>query len=360
MREIDPFSYYSSHASAIRGLGGPGLSPNPLYCLHTDYLDIRPGPAKFELQLQNVRASFGELILCVHALRPHTGENASLVAGTRVDVTTDQALDLRAVVAFSVLPKVQYALYGYFLNGSDIRADGLKVLLQEFDGDVEDYVEPPRSILAMVQQKREVRPANALIHVVAPRLVAPVSQDFTWIQLGELKASRLGETADDWAEALCLNALNAYGVKVPALEGVVVGPCSERFSKALVDNDFALREVAADPVPPANSGLFGDFMVWPQGLGILEDARARWEMVKGWFGRLKIGGMGVMTCRYRPGDIPTANASVPEVTQNEIGRWALRLIGEGYSVAPLAFSSREDLVLDAEGLARFAIIARRI
>ena len=48
------------------------------------------------------------------------------------------------------------------------------------------------------------------------------------------------------------------------------------------------------------------------------------------------------------------------MTQNEIGRWALQLIGEGFSVAPLAFSTPEDLVLDPLGFARFALIAQRI
>lgn len=363
MREVDPFAYYAQHASAIKGMGGSGLSPDPLYCLHTYYLDMRAGPARFELELHNVRASFGELVLCVHAQRPNSDENASLVAGTRIDVTSAQTRDLRATIAFFALRNVQYALYGYFQQGSDIRADDVKVILYESDGEVDDYIEPPRSILATVTDKRDVRPANALIHVVPPHLVAPVSQDFTRMQRGELKTARQGETADDWAEALTLNALKAFGVTVRALEGVVVGPCSSGFAKALADAGFAVLPVDADPVPPPNSGLFGDFMVWPQGVGKLDEAKQRWAAVKGWFGRLKIGGVGVITCRYRPGDVPNSSRSAlagAEITQNEIGRWALQLIGDGFSVAPLAFSATEDLVLDPDGLARFALIAKRI
>jgi hypothetical protein len=363
MREVDPFAYYAQHASAIQGMGGSGLSPNPLYCLHTYYLDMRAGPARFELELHNVRASFGELILCVHAQRRNSDENASLVAGTRIDVVSDQAKNLRATVAFFALRNVQYALYGYFQQGSDIRADNVKVILHESDGEVDDYIEPPRSILATNTDKREVRPANALIHVVPPHLIAPVSQDFTRMQRGELKAAGQGESADEWAEALILNALKAFGVTVRALEGVVVGPCTPKFIEALADAGFAVVPVDANPVPLPNSGLFGDFMVWPQGLGELDEAKQRWAAVKGWFGRLKIGGVGVITCRYRPGNIPNSSNSAlagTEITQNEIGRWALRLIGDGFSVAPLAFSATEDLVLDLEGLARFALIAKRI
>ncbi|KUR80715.1 hypothetical protein [Novosphingobium sp. FSW06-99] len=361
MREVDPFAYYAHHASAIGGFGGGELSPNPLYCLHTYYMDMQAGPAKFEVQMHNVRASFGELMLCVHAQRRDSDENASLVAGSRVDVVTDKPSDLHATIAFFALRNVQYALYGYFDQGSDMRADGVKVVLHESDGEAGDYIEPPRSILASQQMKREVRPANALIHVVPPRLTAPVSQDFTRIQQRELKASGHGESADEWAEALALNALKAFGVTVPALEGVVVGPCSQQFCTALTDARFSIVEVPAEPVPPPDFGLFGDFMVWPQGLGEIDDAAQRWETVKGWFARLKIGGLGMITCRYRPNEIPSAsNTAARNINQNEIGRWALRLIGDGYSVAPLAFSAADDLVLDADGLARFALIAKRI
>ena len=363
MREVDPFAYYPHHASVIEGMGGSGLSPNPLYCLHTWYLDMRAGPARFELDLENVRASYGELILCVHAQRANSDENASLVAGTRIDVTTDRAKDLHATVAFFALRNVRYALYGYFQQGSDIRSTGVRVILHESDGEVDDYIEPPRSILAAKPTERDVRPANALIHVLPPHLVSPVSQDFTRIQRSEIKASGQGDTADDWAEALAINALKAYGVTIRALEGVVVGPCSQRLFDALEHSGFAVVPVEADPVPPSTSGLFGDFMVWPQGLGTIDDSKQRWAAVKGWFGRLKIGGVGVITCRYRPGDIPNSSRSaIPgaEVTQNEIGRWALQLIGECFSVAPLAFSTPEDLVLDPLGFARFALIAQRI
>jgi len=363
MREVDPFAYYPHHASSIKGMGGSGLSPNPLYCLHTYYLDMRAGPARFELELDNVRASFGELVLCVHAQRPDSDENARLVAGTRINVVNDRAKDVRATVAFFALRNVQYALYGYFQEGSDIRADGVKVILHESDGEVDDYIEPPRSILATMPNKRDVRPANALLHILPPRLITPVSQDFTGIQRGELKTAGKGDTADEWAEELTLNALKAFGVTVRALEGVIVGPCSDRFAKALNESGFAVVPVEADPVPLPNSGLFGDFMVWPHGLSGLDEAKQRWAAVRGWFGRLKIGGVGVITCRYRPGDIPNSSRSAlagAEITQNEIGRWALQLIGDGFSVAPLAFSAPEDLVLDPNGLARFALIAKRI
>lgn len=364
MREIDPFPYYGTHASAISGFGGEHLSPDPRYCFHTHYIDVRPGPARYELRLDGVRASCGELALRVHAEKPDSVGNASLVAGARLELDVDGTQDLRVSVAFSAMHNVNYAFYGYFTEETDIKADGLSVLLHEFEGEVEDYVEPPRSFLALNMDPDEVRPANALIHVITPRLAMPVSQDCTWRQLEELKLDAgVPSGLDGWTEAVCLNALRSYGVIVPSLEGVLVGPCSDAFSRALDDAGFSVTAIEPDPLPPANSGLFADFMVWPEGLAAEPDAARRWSAVSAWFGRLKIGGVGIATCRYRPGATPSSSSQANEgddVTQNEIGRWALRLIGDGYSVAPLAFSPREDLAIDAEGLARFALIAKRV
>lgn len=364
MRELDPFAFWANHASAIGGLGGEALSPDPRYCFHTTYTDVRPGPARFDLTLRKARASRGELALRIHAFRPDTGENASLVAGARLVVAVDDPRDLQISVPFSALRHVKYAFYGYFIEDSDIHVEGMAVSLQEFDGDVADQPEPPRSLLALSRRDHDVRPANALIHVVTPHITAPVSQDCTRAQMAELAVQwGPGQTCDDWAEALCLNALRAYGVIVPALEGVVVGTCSPRFSAALALSGFVVEAVAAHPPPPDSSGLFGDFLVWPEGLWPEPDPAARWDVVRAWFGRLKIGGLGVMTCRYHPDPAKTSSSHAvegPLITRNEIGKWALRLIAEGYSVAPLAFSEPEDIYPEADGLVRFALVAQRL
>ena len=364
MRDIDPFAYYFNHSSAIPGLGGDSLSPDPRYCFHTDYIDVRPGPARYELLLRRVRASRGELALRIHAFKPQSGENASLVAGARMAVAVDEEQDLRISVPFYAMRNVQYAFYGYFTEDSDIHSDGLSVSLQEFEGEVEDYVEPPRSFLALEQDPDDVRPANALIHVITPHLGAPVSQDCTWPQLKEIIPGTVRDQGvEGWAEALCLNALQAYGVIVPALEGLIVGGCSDAFRLALDTRGFAVRQVDPAPPPPSSSLLFADFLAWPEGLWSEPDSALRWAAIRAWFGRLKIGGVGIITCRYRPSDTPTSSRLAVEgqnISRNEIGKWALRLIGDGFSVSPLAFSEPDDLVADTEGLARFAIIARRM
>lgn len=363
MRQIDPFSFFFNHASAVAGLGGDGLSPDPRYCFHTPYVLVRPGAASFELTLRDVRATRGELALRVHAFRPESGENASLVAASRLDVSTAQRVDLTATVRFAALRDVHYAFYGFFIEDSDIAARALEVALHEPEDGAVDFIPPPRSILAQHLPPREVRPANALIHVIAPHLAKPVSQDCTEAQIAEAATGVEGVAmTGDWAEMLCLAALGTYGIRDRALEALLVGPVSQAFATALGDAGFLLRQADTDDVPAPSSPVFADVVFWPQGLGHEPDPETRWSIVQAWLARLKIGGLGVITMRYRPEVEPVSCLDVtdgPDLTRNAIGKWALKLIGLGYDVAPLAFSLREDLRLDADGLARFALIVRR-
>lgn len=362
MREIDPFAFFYNHASAIRGLGGDARSPDPRYCFHTPYVEVRPGMAWFELSLSGVRASRGELALRVHAFRPESGENASLAAAGRLNVWVEDKQDLQVKVRFAALRDVKYAFYGHFLEDGDIFADGVAVALVEPEGEEAIYIEPPRSVLIVHDEKRDVRPANALIHAGPVQLNVPVSQDCSRSQLAEIgEASAGGEAFGRWSEAVCLAAMRAYGVSGTALEGQVVGPVTPAFWQELVAARFALRPMDEQPLGE-DAGVFSDFLLWPTGPSTDPDPVARWEKVKAWLARLKIGGLAVIHLRYRyiPGPLHASSATDGEyLTRNEIGKWALRLIGEGFSVAPLAFLPSTDLILDEDGLAAFNLIVRR-
>ena len=364
MREIDPFSYYPDQASAIAGFGGSDRAPDPRYCFHTSYINVRPGPARYQLQLRGVRSTCGKLSLRVHALRSESDENASFVAGARIDVAVDDAQDLFVGVSFAALRHTQYAFYGQFVRDTDLQADAVAVFLEEDDGQNGDYVEPPRSVLAPTQNQPGVGSDKALLHVLGHHLFTPVSQDCTTTQMDELERQgwpRLG--TDGWAEALCLNALRTYDVTTPGLEGLVVGHCSDRFSDTLAQAGFRLNWVPANPPPPESSAMFNDFLVWPEGLWTEERASHRWEVICAWFARLKIGGVGIVTCRFHPGNVRIGKSPVidgPQITQAEIEKWALRLIALGYAVAPLAFSPPEVQRADEDGMVRFALVARRM
>jgi hypothetical protein len=48
------------------------------------------------------------------------------------------------------------------------------------------------------------------------------------------------------------------------------------------------------------------------------------------------------------------------LTRNEIGQWVLRLIGAGFSAAPLAFAPVAELARDEAGRAAIVLVFRRL
>lgn len=369
MREVDPFDYWESHASALEGLGGLERSPDPRYCFHTRYHEVRPGRAGFVLRLEGVHATFGEIAVRVHAWKPESDSNISLVSGARMLLQSDpEESALTLPVRFASQKGVLYALYGYLSEDSDAKVGKLHVLVDEPEDTGEIHPEPPLSILAMDQAASEVRPANALLHYGRPAPHVPVSQSCTHDQIAALGLT--GHDADSglalWGEHLFLNALNAYGAVHSGLEGVIVRNEHEQGGTGYEEEVARFASVVhrlVDPPPHRTSDEFFDFMLIPDALGRANDARQRWEDVEDWLARLKIGGLAIATLRYRPdGDLVSSATAgdAPVLSRNEIGQWVLRLIGGNYSVAPMAFAPVSDLVTDSRGLAGFILIVQRL
>lgn len=364
MRDIDPFSYFFDHASAIDGFGGGRRSPDPRYCFHTHYIEVRPGQARYELKLPGAVASQGELVVRVHAYKPSTGANATLVAGSRLYLGTEEKRDLSVSVKFIALRDVTYAFYGYFVEDSDIVADGVEVLLDEPEGGESTYVEPPRSIMALDHEATETRPANALIHYGMPTLALPVSQDCTLGQLAGINVSRddIDAALALWHEEVMIAALEAYDVRHTGLHGLLLGPVRDDVGAVLKKGGLAAEREEPMPLPDPGSDIFHDFILWPQGPGPDGTPETRYAVIEAWLGRLKIGGFSVFGLRYRADDDTVSSGLAMEtglLSRNEIGQWALRLIGAGYSVAPLAFVAPRDRVIGSDGLAAFTLIVRR-
>lgn len=271
---------------------------------------------------------------------------------------TTLAISLR----FYAVAGETYALYGYLIGDTDIEGDGLQVFLAEETSQNEPVA--PRSVLTLSQTSHGTPSDNHLFNVVPHHLVAPVSQYCTFAQLAEIAVDpRTTNALDDWAEAMLRNALRINDMIVPALDGLIVGHSTDNFPQRLERQGFSVRRYADDAQVGGPTTVFADFMVWPEGVPPARDSGSWWGLIETWFGRQKIGGIGIITCRYRPSGRPLASPSAAgkhHITQNEIGRSALNLIDEGFSVVPLAFSATDDLALDDAGLARFALIARRV
>ena len=377
MREIDPFAYWQSHASAIDGFGGIERAPDPRYIFHTGYHEVAPGHARFLVTLKEARASCGELAVRVHAWKPVGDSQVSLVAGARLPLDDVAQSEFTLAVSFAPQKDVLYALYGYLSEDSDITARALQVAIDEPDASGEALPEPPRSVLALTPHATDVRPANALLHHGPIRAEFPVSQSCTIEQLADLGLRPHGffgrERVEDdgaaiarWTEILCLNALRTYGLTDAGLEGLVVASTAADWTQD-VARWAALTYMDVGPAPALSSAAFFDFLLMPagpgEGIGAWAEPVGRWEAIAGWLARLKIGGFAMLGLRYSvASDMigSSAGGDSRTLSRNEIGQWALRLIGEGYSVAPLAFSTVADLVVDQSGLAGFVFIVQRL
>ena len=377
VREVNPFDFWESHSSAIKGLGGPERSPDPRYLFHTRYHEVRSGRARFVLTLAGVNASCGELSVRLHAWRPDSDANASLVSGGRMLLEDSEGAELVLPVHFASQKGVLYALYGYLTENSDITAQSLRVVIDEPEETGDVLPEPPRSQLALDRQAEETRPANALLHYGRVETDYPVSQSCTVDQLSALgllptgffgrdRATTLDVAMAQWSETMCLNALRAYGVTHAGLEGLVVSSVATDYADCLTDR-ITLTRLVGGPPPPPTSDAFFDFLLMPDGPPTATDAaanaRERWNMIEDWLTRLKIGGMAMLGLRYRAdSDLvsSTATSDTQVLSRNEIGQWSLRLIGNGYSVAPLAFAALSELAIDSRGLAGFVLIVQRL
>lgn len=362
MPDLDPFSYYPGQGSAIHGLGGEAPPPHPHYCFHTDYMTVQPGMARFDLSLRHVQATHGELALRVHAIGWGASENATVAAGMQLQMAGAGPRDLTTSLRFCALPDVRYAFYGYFFSNTDTTAKDIRVTLVE-SGAPTDAAEPPKSVLALTTSRNDPHPGTKLIHVLSHHVQAPISQDCTQAHLAEIAADpNSADALHNWTEVMCANALRANTATVHGLEGVVIGEVSDQFLAQLEEQGPSVRRYPDGSHAPAEP-LFADFVLWPAGLPDSADSAQRWALIDAWFARLKLGGIGAVACRYQPSErplSPPSGVATGQVTQAEIGRWALQLFDRGYSVAPLAFSPIEDLALDDSGLARFVLIARRV
>jgi hypothetical protein len=389
-REIEPFSFFFGHASAIPGLGGADRGPDPNYCFHTPYYEYLPGILLFRVTLVGAKASYGELALRIHAFRPKSGLDASLVAGARSPLTGLNGDDLEIIVRVGVVPGVEYALYGYFSEASDLRASGLTVTVEECGGDSpDDFVssETARSLF----ESAAIGTHHRLIADEAPRFACPVSQPLTAGQLAAAEYQQSWpELPDDhdgralrWRQAFALQALQTYGMlregaagllmvgePLPVAAMVRAQGCSLAEARAV--NNAAPIAMDSHPrhavrtIAPAEIGTMGgqfDFLVAITVPDWFVDKRSFFRFVIGALRLLLRGGVGVFLFDFasdrarQPLELKGASGHVPD--RCEIEQLAMRIISHGSDVAQLSFGDGIDVNAPIGEICPFGLIVRR-
>jgi hypothetical protein len=388
-RAIEPFSYFPRHASAISGLGGPDTSPDPNYCFHTHYQEFKPGVVLLRAKLSGARATEGELAVRVHAYRPNSALDVSLVAGSRTPLNGLDGSDLEIAIRVAAIPGVQYALFGYFSEPSDLVATGLSIVVDELGGDnPEDFIsaDTARSLF----EAASVDMPNRLLADIAPNFVYPVSQSLTvgQIESVEYRGSwpeipEDGTAVRRWRQAFALQALEAYGMLRTGASGLLVREDGLPVAAAIQAHGCSLVEIqiahiagsrpegsdqndAHRQMAPADMvnlrGQF-DFAVAISSPQWFTDKAAWFNFVVAVVRQVLRGGISVILFDYAAGvtdefDVGAAQDGF-RPRKGDIEQLAMRIISHGSDVAQLSFADGTGTNRAVATVCPFGFIVRR-
>jgi hypothetical protein len=354
MRALEPFGYFAEHASALVGFGGVGLGPDPRYCLHTFYEEVKPGRAVFHVRLDGAKASAGELTFRVHSYKPGAGGDVSLAASTRSRLDriapTGGSEQIDVAVRIVAVEGVRYALYGYFSEPSDLVAREVSVLLEEFGPDHDDGLNSAERPVSKFQPADLDSSHRQLVSRSRPTLASPDSRDCTHDQLDRIGGPST-ERISQWRRGAALTALEGRDMLDAEASGLLLGPAPEG-----LPGNLAARACIIETETPSRDQWF-DFAISYELEQEIMEAEQRIEMVHHAVGRLMHGGLAVMVLAY-DADASALTGERGAPTRNEIGRWALHLIGAGHSVAPISFARRDERAMRSDGLTPFVLVVR--
>jgi hypothetical protein len=146
----------------------------------------------------------------------------------------------------------------------------------------------------------------------------------------------------------------------------MIGGCSSLLSGFCEERDIALQVSDWHPKDGlhalAPDGHVDVLVSWLE-LADLDDPKLRFEIFAGVLSRILIGGLGLICLRYEPDTAllsSTTASKEQRFGRNEISQWVLRLIGSGFSAAPLAFAPLDELARDPAGRAAIVLVLRRL
>jgi hypothetical protein len=354
MRVLDPFAYFADHASALAGFGGTSLGPDPRYFLHTSYEDVKPGRAIFRMRLDGAAASGGELTFRVHSHKPETNVDVTLVASTRLRleqvVPTQEGSEIEIAMRIAAIEGVRYALYGYFSEPSDLTATDVSVVLEELGPDHEIDREDGERPVSDFRPDTGPSERRQLVSRSRPTLTSAESRDCTRYQL-----ERIGAPADhrlaEWRRRVARTVLEGHRMLDAGASGLVRGRAPDGLVGSLAERDCAVHANA-----PAD-GMWYDFVVSYELEDAIMQAEHRFETVRDVVGRLMHGGLAVIFLAY-DANSPALTGESGAANRNELGHWALAMVGAGHWVAPMAFGHSSERAVRPDGLTPFVLVVR--
>lgn len=333
---LEPFGFYSAVSSAIPGFGGEQPSDDPTYCFHTYYVQVPPGRARFHLTLRGAKSSCGEMTLRVLGLRPDG--HAELVASLTIALDGVEASALTTGLRFQAIEGVNYALYGFFSEPSDLLADSVEISLEESLPSAREAVRTRANSHIGADVKFSASPK--LLGIDGPGLERLACQPFTVSQINDARQAEwpssvmgLADPEAQWRIMAPYCVLANAGMLVPRARGVLLNAERPELADLLSHAGCVIEMVDWDPMGDAPMGghpLLGQF-----------------DFVVGYDTRNQTGQVGERPFAVDMMDwlaydgLGVAIGSFPEMTDfwsvaNRMKQIALRLIGHRHHVAQLA------------------------
>jgi hypothetical protein len=393
-RLIEPFSYFPTHASAIAGLGGPHIGPDPNYCFHTHYEVYRPGVVIFNITLAEAHAGFGELAVRVHAYKPDSSLNISLVASTRQVLDGTDNEDVEVSLRIVAIPGVLYAMYGYFSEQSDLRASHVRIAAEEL-GTAETDIPAETETRSTTFDGGQFDFPDRMMADHAPSFRYPVSQSCTISQIESLDFEGSwpnvrcldGDLAARWLMTFPLQVLETYGVLRPGAAGLLIDAFSSPLIPILRDcgttllvmrpsddqgrdqedvTDSILAQFCdfdLDDAQIPRSRQF-DFAVSMRTINRLLSTKAINQFIERVMKQMLRKGIAVFLFDYAVSALERdALAPSPGMGllphRDDIEQMAMRIIGEGYEIAQLSFPDGVGGNAAVGAVTPFGLIVRR-
>ncbi len=401
---IDPFGATPHFASRLDGLGGTLLSENPGYVFLT--LNVAPalGAVKFDIQLHDLYATTGTLVLRVLATSVFPGAGSVPVLTSTFLLADLPAKGGKAHVEFFARRNMFYALEASIDDDSDARADAISILLDrrdDSDGANARFLSDRGEGRAAGVLRSRVCATPTMVSTRAPRLAQPISQVMTTGQFSEAAFSdwmiELRQPAESdparWADAYILQTLRHYDAVSAGATALGIGPAQSALPAYLAGRDCTIlaATVHSDIVSDTDPGIALEGLVhsdlcpmdrfeqavhttvfertaMPPGLRNFDfiwvneggDFGIDYGVIESFMidvmGRLRVGGIVVYILPYVASSQIGGGAKRAGFSRIEIERLALSLVSYGHEVGQLAFGSNSASPAP-NGL--FGLIARR-
>ncbi|APL95250.1 hypothetical protein [Sphingobium indicum] len=325
---MNPFELAPSHASRIGGLGGALPAPENGYAFRTKPLFVPAGEVGVTLTFEGLQASKGVLLIEISG-----GEEG---ARRQLQLRTVSLVDLAAAGGVEHIALMNghgdaYVVAGHIYDDTDAIAESLSVRIVV--NALPATIQTAGALNTMARVPR-------LAGLDLPSFEHPTSQTWSKEQMGDpafqsaCNIFGLEVDAASWSAAYVFQAIRYLLGNLSGLKGFGAGLHAEIISGGFgAEQAEVVGHPSLDPAhwPPAKNFDFA-WLIFE--VPIIHAGHLFW-MINLLLDRLRPGGVLAVAFTFEHGRMPREQCEV--LTRGDVEVFALRLLGQGHSVAQLKF-----------------------